>query len=48
MNADGSSDDEVLSVGPESENSDEIMIPETVYTRSGRKAGGFSTVSDLF
>ena len=24
------------------------MIPETVYTRSGRKAGGFSTVSDLF
>ena len=48
MNADGSSDNKVLSMGPDSENSDEIMIPETVYTRSGRKAGGFSTVSDLF
>ena len=48
MDADDSSDDKVLAVGPESENSDEIMIPETVYTRYGRKAGGFSTVSDLF
>ena len=48
MNADDSSDDEVLAVRPESENSDEIMIPETVYTRSGRKAGGSATVSDLF
>ena len=52
MDADDSSDDEVLAMGPESENNDEnndeIMIPETVYTRSGRKAGGFSTVSDLF
>ena len=45
MDADDSSDDEVLSMGPESENSDVIMIPETVYTRSGRKAGGLSTVS---
>ena len=48
MDADDSSDDEVLAVGLDSENNDEIMIPETVYTRSGRKAGGFSTVSDLF
>ena len=48
VDADVSSDDEVLTVGLESENDDEIMIPETVYTRSGRKAGGFSTVSDLF
>ena len=48
MNADDSFDNEVLSMAPESKNSDEIMIPETVYTRSGRKAGGFSTVSDLF
>ena len=48
MDADDSSDDEVLAMGPESENRDEIMIPETVYTRSGRKAGGFSTVFDLF
>ena len=46
MDADNSSDDEVM--GPESENIDEILIPETVYTRSGRKTGGFSTVSDLF
>ena len=48
MEADDRSDDEVLAMGPESENSDEIMIPETVYTRSDRKTGGFSTVSDLF
>ena len=48
MNADDSSDDEVLAMGSESENSDEIMIPGTVYTLSGRRAGGFSTVSDLF
>ena len=48
MDAADSSDDEVLAMRPESENGDEIMIPETVYTRSGRKAGGFSTVSDLF
>ena len=44
MDADDSSDDEVLAMGPESENGDEIMVPETVHTRSG----GFSTVSDLF
>ena len=48
MNADDSSDDEVLAMGPETENNDEIMIPENVCTRSGRKAGGFSMVSDLF
>ena len=48
MDADDSSDYEVLVMGPESENSDEIMIPETVYTMSGRKADGFSTVSHLF
>ena len=48
MDANDSSDDEVLAMRPETENSDEIMIPETVYTRSGRKAGGFFTVSDLF
>ena len=48
MDADDSSDDEILAVGLESENNDEIMIPETVYTGSGRKAVGFSTVSDLF
>ena len=41
--ADDCCDDEVLAVGQESENDD-----ETVFTRSGRKAGGFSTVSDLF
>ena len=48
MDADDSSDDGVLAMGPESENSDEITIPETVHTWSGRKAGGFSTVLDLF
>ena len=48
IDANDSSDDNVLAMGPESENNDEIMIPETVYTSSGRKAGGFSTVSNLF
>ena len=48
MDADDSADDEFLAVGLEGENNDKIMIPETVYTWSGRKTDAFSTVSDLF